>query len=85
MGSITSRTYYNFLKDSQRKGDTVKPFNEADSWQLLMRLLGPKWVEDDRNDMITQSEENAGKRLLKDIGGVGFIGQHLPYIADSYF
>lgn len=48
----------------------MKPFNEADSWQLLMKLLGPKWVDDDKNDQITQSEENAGRKLLRDVGGV---------------
>jgi hypothetical protein len=67
---ITSRKYYNFMNDAQRKGDTVKPFNETQSWDLLMKLLGPEWQDLDRKGLIKVSEEAAAKELLKSLGGV---------------
>jgi hypothetical protein len=67
---ITSRKYYNFMNDAQRKGDTVKPFNENQSWDLLMKLLGPEWQDLDRKGLIKVSEEAAARQLLKMLGGV---------------
>jgi len=45
---ITSRKYYNFTNDAQRKGDTVKPFNDRQSWIFLWNFLvqiGKIWTE----------------------------------------
>jgi hypothetical protein len=67
---ITSRKYYNFMKDNRRKGDTVKPFNEKQSWDLLIKLLGSDWEDLDKKGLIKVSEEQAAKTLLKSIGGV---------------
>jgi hypothetical protein len=67
---ITSRKYYNFIKDNRRKGDTVKPFNERQSWDLLIKLLGSDWQDLDKRGLIKVSEEQAARGLLKDIGGV---------------
>ena len=67
---ITSRKYYNFMKDNKRKGDTVKPFNEKQSWDLLMKLLGSDYQELDRNGLMKVSEEQAARAMLKSIGGV---------------
>jgi hypothetical protein len=67
---ITSRSYYNFANDAQRKGGTVKPFTDAQSWDLLMKLLGPNWEDLDRKGLIKTSEMSAAKELLKDLGGV---------------
>lgn len=67
---ITSRKYYNFMNDNRRKGDTVKLFNERQSWDLLMKLLGSEWQDLDRKGLIKVSEEQAARGLLKSIGGV---------------
>jgi len=58
------------MKDNKRKGDTVKPFNEKQSWDLLMMLLGKDWQDLDRRGLIKVSEERAAKDLLRSIGGV---------------
>lgn len=60
------------MKDAQRKGDTVKPFTERQSWDLLMKLLGPDWQDMDRKGLIKTSEETAAKALIKELGGVCF-------------
>jgi hypothetical protein len=70
MFRITSRNYYNFTNDAQRKGDTVKPFTDTQSWDLLMKLLGPDWEDLDRQGLIKTSEMSAAKELLRDLGGV---------------
>jgi hypothetical protein len=67
---ITSRDYYNFTNDAHRKGETIKPFTAKESWSLLMKLLGPKWVEEDRKGLIKGTEERAATELLKNLGGV---------------
>jgi hypothetical protein len=58
------------MNDASRKGDTVKPFNERQSWDLLMQLLGPEWQDLDRRGLIQGTEESAAKELLKNLGGV---------------
>jgi len=35
-----------------------------------MRLLGPEWVQKDRDMAIPDSEYDAGKLLLEELGGV---------------
>ncbi|KAH7416708.1 P-loop containing nucleoside triphosphate hydrolase protein [Cadophora sp. MPI-SDFR-AT-0126] len=67
---ITSRKYYNFTNDAQRQGDTVKPFNDTQSWDLLMKLLGPHWQDMDRNGKIKVSEDMAARKFLKSLGGL---------------
>jgi hypothetical protein len=67
---ITSRKYYNFMNDNKRKGDTVRPFNDRQSWDLLVKLLGSEWQDLDRKGLIKVSEDQAAKGLLKSIGGV---------------
>jgi hypothetical protein len=67
---ITSRKYYNFTNDAHRQGDTIKPFTEKQSWNLLMKLLGPEWVEQDRKGLIKGTEERAAIEMLKSLGGV---------------
>ena len=58
------------MNDAQRKGDTVKPFTERQSWDLLMKLLGADWQDLDRKGLIKVSEEQAAKALIKSLGGV---------------
>ena len=67
---ITSRKYYNFTNDAHRKGDTIKPFTPKESWLLLMKLLGPDWVERDQKGLIKGTEERAATDLLKYLSGV---------------
>lgn len=58
------------MNDNRRKGDTVKPFNDVQSWDLLIKLLGNDWQDLDRRGLIKVSEEQAAKGLLRNIGGV---------------
>jgi len=67
---ITSRKYYNFMKDAQRKGDTVKPFNEQQSFDLFMVLLGETWQNQYSRGVLRQSEIIAARTLLKKIDGL---------------
>ncbi|PVH79051.1 TPR-like protein [Cadophora sp. DSE1049] len=72
---ITSRRYLNFMSDAQRKGDTVLPFTDKQSWDLLMKLLGPDWQDLDRKGLIQGSEEAAAKEMLKSLGGLALAVQ----------
>lgn len=67
---ITSRKYYNFSKDLQRKGETVKPFDPAQSWDLLLQLLGDDWKKLERKGRIPPSEVSAAKNMLDRLGGL---------------
>jgi hypothetical protein len=66
----TSRRYHNFSKDLQRKGETIKPFDPAQSWDLLLQLLGDDWKKMDREGRIPQSEVAAAKSMLEKLGGL---------------
>jgi hypothetical protein len=48
----TSRRYHNFSRDLQRKGETIRPFDPAQSWDLLLQLLGDDWKKMDREGRI---------------------------------
>ena len=67
---ITSRRYYNFTNDAQRHADTIKPFNERQSWDLFMKFLGPTWQQKDKDGRMNGVEEKAARTLLKRFGGV---------------
>jgi len=67
---ITSRKYYNFSKDLQRKGETIKPFDPAQSWDLLLQLLGDDWKKMEREGRIPPSEVSAAKSMLERLGGL---------------
>lgn len=67
---ITSRQYFNFSKDLERKGETIKPFNASESWDLLLQLLGEDWQKDDREGRIPQSEIAAAKSILDKLEGL---------------
>jgi hypothetical protein len=58
---------------AQRSGDTLKPFNAHQSWDLLMKILGPEWQDLDRKGLIKVSEERAAKELLNSLGGVSHL------------
>ena len=58
------------MKDNHRKGDTVKPFNEPQSYEFLMLLLEEKWQNMHKRGLLRQSEVNAAKTLLKKTGGL---------------
>jgi hypothetical protein len=81
---ITSRKYYNFSKDLQRRGGTVKPFGPKESWDLLLQLLGEDWKKDDREGRIPQTEVTAAKGMLEDLEGLALaIQQAAILIQDS--
>jgi hypothetical protein len=67
---ITSRKYYNFSKDLQRKGETIKPFDPTQSWDLLLQLLGDDWKKMEREGRIPPSEVSAAKNMLGRLGGL---------------
>jgi Cdc6-like AAA superfamily ATPase len=67
---ITSRKHYNFLKDIDRDGMTVKPFNEEQSLDLLLKLLGEAWEAKWLVEPFRLSDLEAGKALMKKIGGL---------------
>ena len=53
-----------------RKGDTVKPFDSKQSWELLLQLLGHDWQRADHEGKIPQSEISAAKSLLDMLEGL---------------
>jgi hypothetical protein len=61
--------------DAQRKGDTIKPFDSRQSWDLFMQLLGPEWIDLDRKGLIKTAEETAAKKFFKSLGGVSLYSQ----------
>lgn len=58
------------MRDSKRKGDTIKPLNEEQSFELLMLLLGEQWQKQYERGLLPQSEISAAKSLLKKTGGL---------------
>lgn len=81
---ITSRTYHNFLKDSNRKGETVQMFNADESWNLMLRLLGDEWVTAYKNGKIKQADELAAKSWLKLLGGLRELHAALSMTLPTY-
>jgi hypothetical protein len=67
---ITSRQYYNFMKDVNRKGETVKPFNEHESWDLLVLLLGDIWNDAEKSGQLTPADMQAAKSWVKKLEGL---------------
>jgi hypothetical protein len=68
---ITSRQYYNFMQHDSRKGDTVKPFNPEQSFDLLFQLLGDDWRDLQRRKLLAQSEVKAATEFLRKLEGLG--------------
>ena len=63
---ITSRKYYNFSKDLKRKGDTIKPFDPKQSWDLLFQFLGNDYEE----SRLPASELSAAREIIDDLEGL---------------
>jgi hypothetical protein len=80
---ITSHKYYNFMKDGQRKCDTVKPFNEQQSFDLLMVLLGENWQNQYSRGLIRSTEIAAAKTLLKKIGSLALTIQQAAVLINN--
>lgn len=81
---ITSRSYYNFLNDDQRRGDTVKPFNKQQSFQLLTQLLGPDWTELREQRLLKRSEVDAAFEWLQQLEGLALaVAQASTLIKDD--
>ena len=68
---ITSRQYYNFIQHDGRKGDTVKPFNSKQSFDLLFQLLGDDWRDLQRRKLLAQFEVKAATEFLGNLQGLG--------------
>ena len=56
--------------DLKRKGETIKPFDPDQSWDLLLQLLGDDWKKMEREDRIPPSEVSAAKNMLERLGGL---------------
>jgi hypothetical protein len=67
---ITSRKYHNFAKDLLRQGDTIKPFDPKQSWDLLLQLLGEEWMKMDQEKRIPPTEAAAAKNMLYKLEGL---------------
>lgn len=80
---ITSRKYHNFAKDMKRKGETIKPFDAKQSWDLLLQLLGEDWQKRDRENRIPQSEITAAKNMLDKLEGLALAIQQAAQLIKS--
>jgi hypothetical protein len=67
---ITSRKYYNLIKDIRRGGETVPTFNEDESQELLLMLLDQSWQERHLLEPFRESDLAAGRALMREIGGL---------------
>jgi hypothetical protein len=67
---ITSRKRYNFVKDIDRDGNTVQPFDEEQSLQLLWKILGPDWRRTHIVEPFQETDDAAARRLMISIGGL---------------
>jgi hypothetical protein len=54
----------------KREGNTVKPFDPKESWNLLLKLLGDDWERDDQAGRLPQTEVTAAKNLLDRLEGL---------------
>ncbi|KAH7416715.1 P-loop containing nucleoside triphosphate hydrolase protein [Cadophora sp. MPI-SDFR-AT-0126] len=82
---ITSRRYFNFTNDAQRHADTIKPFNERQSWDLFRKFLGPKWQQKDKAGRMNSVEEKAARTLLKRFGGLALAIQQAAQLVNNGF
>ncbi|KAH9220315.1 P-loop containing nucleoside triphosphate hydrolase protein [Leptodontidium sp. 2 PMI_412] len=67
---ITSRSYFNFIRDVCRQGQTVKPLDLRQSWELLLDLLGDHWKELSIKSQLPDSEIVAAKSMLQQLEGL---------------
>ncbi|PVH73594.1 hypothetical protein DL98DRAFT_594860 [Cadophora sp. DSE1049] len=67
---ITSRAYFNFIRDTNRQGQTVKPLDPKQSWDLLLDLLGDHWKALEIRREIPELEIAAVKSMIKQLEGL---------------
>jgi hypothetical protein len=58
------------MKDKNRKGETVKPFNEQESWDLLVKLLGDKWTEAEKSGQLKPADKLATREWVRKLEGL---------------
>jgi len=58
------------MKDINRKGETIKPFDETESWDLLIRLMGNMWTDAEKSGQLSQDDYRAAREWLKRLGGL---------------
>lgn len=80
---VASREHHNLTKDNNRNGDTIKPFDEPQSLDLLMILLGPNWESLYKHGQLRESEINAAKTLLQKIGGLALAIQLMSILIND--
>jgi hypothetical protein len=67
---ITSRNYYNFMKDEDRQGHTVMPFSPPLDFELLFQFLGESWYDLFQQQRLEPSEATAAREFLKYLLGL---------------
>ena len=69
---LTSRSFYNFFEDQNRRGQTVDVLDQEERNELFMTLLGPKWQTQHLGDgkMMAAIERAAIATLLDKTGGL---------------
>jgi hypothetical protein len=83
---IISRQYYNFMKDVNRKGESIKPLNEQESLDLLVRLIGDKWTEAAKSGQLKEADLQAARDWVDKLGGLRkYFWQHVCLILTSHF
>jgi hypothetical protein len=58
------------MKDANRKGETIKTFNDVESWDLLLQLLGEPWIEAHQKNMLRKSDVAAARAWLERLDGL---------------
>jgi len=58
------------MKDENRRGVTIKPFNDRESWDLLVQLLGDKWTQAVKSGRLKHSDMSAAKSWVEKLGGL---------------
>jgi hypothetical protein len=80
---ITSRQYYNFMQHDDRKGDTVRPFDPEQSFDLLFQLLGNDWRDLQNRNRLPASEVKAATEFLGKLEGLGLAIQQAAILINN--
>jgi len=59
------------MQHDDRKGDTVKPFDSEQSFDLLFQLLGDDWRDLQKRKLLPASEVKAATEFLRQLQGLG--------------
>jgi len=66
-----------------REGNTVKPFDPKQSWDLLLRLLGDDWKKREAEGRLPQSEISAARNMLDKLEGLALAIQQAAILINN--